>query len=116
MNQHTKKTHCLQGHEFTPENTRLARTGERRFRVCRICEQVRLSAQKTACPAPTGLEVLSARHRASLKDAWLDAEINTTDIETRFGVRRKDATALFGSRPSRGAMPEFGEMRRKRSA
>lgn len=33
-----KKTHCARGHEFTPENTRNLRRGER---VCRTCERTR---------------------------------------------------------------------------
>lgn len=35
-------THCLRGHEFTPENTRLSRGG--RTRNCRACEQIRRAA------------------------------------------------------------------------
>lgn len=35
------KTHCAQGHEFTPENTRIKRkrrgTGTQSYRACRIC-------------------------------------------------------------------------------
>lgn len=33
-----RKTHCKQGHEFTPENTR---TDARNFRACRECERTR---------------------------------------------------------------------------
>lgn len=31
----SKRTHCVQGHEFTPENTRLDRHGTRHCRTCR---------------------------------------------------------------------------------
>lgn len=31
---HIRQTHCLRGHEFTKENTKLSRSGERRCRKC----------------------------------------------------------------------------------
>lgn len=34
-NQHTGKTHCPRGHEYTPENTIIRRTGWRECRTCR---------------------------------------------------------------------------------
>lgn len=38
-----RKTHCIRGHEFTPENTRIGRSsGGRGFqRVCRACRRLR---------------------------------------------------------------------------
>lgn len=44
---HSSKTHCVNGHEFTPENTRIARTngGSSRTRQCRVCQR---AAQKRA--------------------------------------------------------------------
>ena len=30
-----RKTHCVNGHEFTPENTHIERTGRRKCRACR---------------------------------------------------------------------------------
>lgn len=38
-NQNTDKTHCVWGHEFTPDNTRLSPDG--RHRACRKCERIR---------------------------------------------------------------------------
>lgn len=35
---HLWKTHCLRGHEFTPENTRIVKSG---FRQCRACQRLR---------------------------------------------------------------------------
>lgn len=35
---HARKTHCIHGHEFTPENTYLHPTGQR---VCRACRRAR---------------------------------------------------------------------------
>lgn len=37
-NSYRRQTHCKRGHEFTPENTRLRRGGQR---ACRTCERVR---------------------------------------------------------------------------
>jgi len=34
-------THCVNGHEFTPENTGLKPNG---FRYCRACQRVRAAA------------------------------------------------------------------------
>jgi hypothetical protein len=34
----SKKTHCLQGHEYNHDNTRLARNGQR---ICRTCDRLR---------------------------------------------------------------------------
>jgi hypothetical protein len=39
---HARKTHCVNGHEFTAENTRLCEGGRRRR--CRTCDRV--SAQR----------------------------------------------------------------------
>lgn len=33
-----RKTHCLRGHDFTPENTRITKRG---YRSCRECERIR---------------------------------------------------------------------------
>ena len=33
--QNAQKTHCLRGHEFTPENTRITPQGWRQCKVCR---------------------------------------------------------------------------------
>lgn len=38
VNQHRGKTHCLRGHEFTAENTRVLSAGRR---SCRECEMIR---------------------------------------------------------------------------
>ena len=35
---HARQTHCVHGHEFTPENTRISRRGNR---VCRTCHRER---------------------------------------------------------------------------
>lgn len=32
---YAKRTHCVNGHEFTPENTRLERRGRRKCKECR---------------------------------------------------------------------------------
>ena len=37
-----RKTHCLRGHDFTPENTRITKRG---YRSCRECERIRNRAQ-----------------------------------------------------------------------
>ena len=43
---HAQATHCLHGHEFTPENTRFANLADRKYprRSCRTCD--RLSQQR----------------------------------------------------------------------
>jgi formylmethanofuran dehydrogenase subunit E len=40
------KTHCKQGHEFTPENTRRTPNGQRVCKACRADEQRRRRARK----------------------------------------------------------------------
>lgn len=36
-----RKTHCIHGHKFTPENTQLEQQGEHPKRVCRTCRRRR---------------------------------------------------------------------------
>jgi len=43
---HNRKTHCLRGHSFTAENTRLRNNGRR----CKACERLRYS-QRAEVPA-----------------------------------------------------------------
>lgn len=45
-NQNAIKTHCANGHEYTPENTRLA--GPRKYRLCRQCDSLRNKAEYAA--------------------------------------------------------------------
>lgn len=51
-NQHSQKTHCIRGHEFTPENTRHRKTGAR---VCRACEREASLARSTRRPPEGGV-------------------------------------------------------------
>ena len=37
------KTHCARGHEFTPNNTRIVKSGNRTYRECRICARLKAS-------------------------------------------------------------------------
>ena len=41
------KTHCIHGHELTPENTRYAPNG---YRACRACQRARHRASRAASP------------------------------------------------------------------
>jgi GIY-YIG catalytic domain len=43
----SRKTHCLRGHEYTPENTVLSQDGHRE---CKACNYARKKAAKTSCP------------------------------------------------------------------
>jgi hypothetical protein len=43
------KTHCPQGHEYTPENTRL---DSKNRRTCRECERARTRARRRTTSAP----------------------------------------------------------------
>jgi hypothetical protein len=44
---HSSKTHCVNGHEFTPENTRVAKTGRgTKCRQCKACHAKRSRAKK----------------------------------------------------------------------
>lgn len=47
-----KKTHCINGHEFSAENTQLRPDG--RGRVCRICANARAHAQRVRAKAMKG--------------------------------------------------------------
>lgn len=51
-----RKTHCINGHEFTPENTRVDQQG---FRCCRMCERVKMSLRRRL-----GRDVSGFRDRA----------------------------------------------------
>ena len=42
----SRKTHCLNGHGFTPENTRIKRNGQRKCRVCEREEAKRIRDRK----------------------------------------------------------------------
>lgn len=43
--QNARKTHCKRGHEFTPENTYVSKTGAR---TCRTCERAKKVAARAA--------------------------------------------------------------------
>jgi hypothetical protein len=43
---HAIKTHCPQGHEYTPENTWMGKA--RRVRLCRACHRIRANARYAA--------------------------------------------------------------------
>lgn len=44
--QNARKTHCVRGHEFTPENTRM----DRGYRFCLKCAERRRIVRYIACP------------------------------------------------------------------
>lgn len=45
---HAAQTHCIRGHEFTPENTYLNRTKYGLSRTCRACRRERYRLNKSA--------------------------------------------------------------------
>ena len=55
------KTHCAQGHEYTPENTAVNNRGQT---FCRICSRIRASRYKAQNP-----DVVKA-HRAKYHPVW----------------------------------------------
>lgn len=57
-----RKTHCVNGHEFTPENTRIGRTGHR---ACRACD--RANARKRL--KENGPRPVSERAKALVQEA-----------------------------------------------
>lgn len=65
--QNARKTHCIHGHEFTPENTKVAKDGHR---ACRACSNARNRVRRSArvvcpdCGEDLAL-VFMARHRRS---------------------------------------------------
>jgi len=50
------KTHCAQGHEYTPENTRIRKNG---WRVCRACKKMRYRQGGEAEKKDTPITVLN---------------------------------------------------------
>ena len=48
---HARKTHCPQGHEYTPENTRIGRLRGGQCRQCRTCHRERQRAYKARLKA-----------------------------------------------------------------
>lgn len=53
-----RKTHCLRGHPFSPENTQLVRRGNGRTeRCCKTCEALRRAARR----APDGAVIRPGR-------------------------------------------------------
>ena len=49
---HVRQTHCIHGHAFTPENTRIViRASGTTSRQCRMCERLRRAARKKAITA-----------------------------------------------------------------
>jgi len=55
------KTHCAQGHEYTPDNTAVNNRGQT---FCRICSRIRASRYKAQNP-----DVVKA-HRAKYHPVW----------------------------------------------
>lgn len=51
------RTHCINGHEFTPENTR----NTLGFRVCRACDRKRTAEYKARRRAAAAAETLGAK-------------------------------------------------------
>lgn len=57
-------THCLRGHEFTPENTRIKATGKRRCRTCeRAWDNERMRRRRATDPAYVARENMARRNR-----------------------------------------------------
>jgi hypothetical protein len=62
MADYARRTHCPQGHEYTPENTMITKVGARRCRVCksaenrayRIKQLETARAEQTAQAVPVG--------------------------------------------------------------
>ena len=57
MNHNNEKTHCVNGHEFSPENTRIRKSG----RVCKACQKLR--CRKFAKENPKALKALRENTR-----------------------------------------------------
>ena len=45
---HAQKTHCIRGHEYTPENTYVVRNGDLRGRRCRTCTNLWFANRRSA--------------------------------------------------------------------
>ena len=57
-NQHTGKTHCVNGHEFTLENTKILKGGSRK---CRTCAKIEMRRQCDRLKAATAARRATAR-------------------------------------------------------
>lgn len=56
------KTHCIHGHEFTPDNTYVTPYGARQ---CRACSRARSARQRSARPRPSVAERIDAALEAA---------------------------------------------------
>jgi len=80
-----RKTHCKNGHEFTPENTYVSHTRGPPMRQCRQCRKDRWAAnyKRVVRLAPLDAGALRRLRRAAADGVSHD------DLSERFGVTTK---------------------------
>lgn len=71
----TRKTHCIRGHEFTPENTYIV--PKHGFRRCRTCDHGRYSRPKFERPPLTKLQARQRAYRIRRKQRLAGAVAST---------------------------------------
>lgn len=103
------KSHCPQGHEYTPENTGRDNRGAR---FCRECTRIRARAYKKAHPevvakhaklyAPAAIERAKPKNRAKSRARGLSASVQFAD-----GVAAERAAIVAWLRKTASINPQL---------
>lgn len=77
-NYNARQTHCRNGHEYTPENTIIRKTGYRRCKACRAAEMAKQRRKQHA----TGLALRQCRHKDCYD--WVQVEEFTREGQAHY--------------------------------
>ncbi|MET8404472.1 HNH endonuclease [Streptomyces sp900116325] len=90
-----RKTHCVNGHEFTPENTRIGKTGHR---ACRACDRENARRRLKDSGRQPVSESAKARMRKAVEEY---SEASTAEIAAMLGWSeghtRRVKSAVYGT-------------------
>jgi len=87
---HAAKTHCDNGHEFTPENTMYKQVGPWTHRECRPCYRARMQAERDAAIGVTDFQCpVCARYMVDMRGLAIHCtKVHGVDIKPH-GTRSK---------------------------